>query len=73
MTAKSEEELTGADLQTSKMQVEAADAAEEAKTKIYKSAWFFFLDNIICLYIIFFHFKKKEKVLELLFYLFMSI
>ncbi|XP_015886045.3 uncharacterized protein LOC107421335 [Ziziphus jujuba] len=38
MTAKSEEEAARADLQASKMQAEAADAAEDVKTRLSKSA-----------------------------------
>lgn len=34
MTARSEKEAAEADLQAAKMQVEAADAAEESKKKI---------------------------------------
>ncbi|XP_059630277.1 uncharacterized protein LOC132273310 [Cornus florida] len=37
MTARNEKEATEADLQTAKMQVEAVDAAEDAKKRIDKS------------------------------------
>ncbi|KAF3447272.1 hypothetical protein FNV43_RR12452 [Rhamnella rubrinervis] len=38
LRARSEDEAATADLQASKMQVEAADAAEDAKTRLNKSA-----------------------------------
>lgn len=38
ITAKNEKEASEAELEASKMQVEAADAAEDAKNKINKSA-----------------------------------
>ena len=37
ITAKNEKEATAADLETAKMQVEAADAAEETKNRLNKS------------------------------------
>ena len=37
LTAKNEREATEADLKASKMQVEAADAAEETKKRLEKS------------------------------------
>lgn len=39
MTARSEKEVSEADLQASKMEVEAADAAEETKKRLDKSDW----------------------------------
>ncbi|XP_031279227.1 uncharacterized protein LOC116137688 isoform X2 [Pistacia vera] len=37
VTARSEKEATEADLQTAKMQVEAADEAEDTKKRLHKS------------------------------------
>ncbi|PON85717.1 hypothetical protein TorRG33x02_184470 [Trema orientale] len=38
LTARNEREATEADLKAAKMQVEAADAAEDAKSRLQKSA-----------------------------------